>query len=401
MKVTNGSKLIRDPNLQIVFSVTLIAVMGVSSITPAFPLIIREFGITEQEVGLLITAFTLPGVLLTLPLGVLSDRYGRKRILVPSLFLFGIAGVSCTVADSFGMLLVLRFVQGFGAAALGSLNVTILADLYKGKERATAMGYNASVLNIGTASYPAIGGALAVFGWFYPFYLPLFAIPIGILAIIGLRNPEPDGKEDLKRYLSKTWRVIANRKAIALFVASAFTLLVLYGSYLTFFPLLLDENFAADSLMIGVVMSLMSLATAVTASQLGRLSIKHEYTTLLKISYPFFILGLGLVPFIPDLYLFIIPMIIFGIGNGINMPSINTLLAELSPMESRGAFMSLNGFVLRLGQTIGPLLMATIFAVGSFAGVFLTGAGLLLFALILVSVLLKDQDADSRKTDGG
>ena len=83
-----GSRQVyRDPNLQIVFGVTLMAVLGVSSITPAFPTIVDELGITPQAVGSLITVFTLPGVLLTPVLGILADQFGRKRILVPALML--------------------------------------------------------------------------------------------------------------------------------------------------------------------------------------------------------------------------------------------------------------------------------------------------------------------------
>ena len=71
--------LYRDPNLQIVFVITLIAVMGVSSISPAFPEIQAAFRISKPAVGLLIVVFTLPGVLLTPTLGVPTGRFGRKK----------------------------------------------------------------------------------------------------------------------------------------------------------------------------------------------------------------------------------------------------------------------------------------------------------------------------------
>src|SRR3712207_7363843 len=70
-------------------------------------------------------------------LGVLSDRYGRKKILVPALILFGLAGGACAFARSFELLLALRFFQGMGAAALGTLNVTVIGDIYEGRERSS------------------------------------------------------------------------------------------------------------------------------------------------------------------------------------------------------------------------------------------------------------------------
>src|SRR5680860_192514 len=96
------SYLLRNRNLRVIFSVTLMAVMSVSSITPAFPKIIHEFAISGIEVGLLITPF----------LGVLADRWGRKKILVPSLLLFAVAGAFCALAPTFNILLALRVVQG-------------------------------------------------------------------------------------------------------------------------------------------------------------------------------------------------------------------------------------------------------------------------------------------------
>jgi ACDE family multidrug resistance protein len=125
---------------------------------------VREVGVSSGQVGLLITIFTLPGIVMTPVLGVLSDRYGRKKILVPALLLFGLAGGACAFASSFDILLALRFFQGMGAAALGTLNVTVIGDIYEDRERASALGYNSSVLSVETASYPAIGGLLATFG---------------------------------------------------------------------------------------------------------------------------------------------------------------------------------------------------------------------------------------------
>jgi MFS family permease len=69
------------------------------------------------------------------------------------------------------------------------MNVTLIGDIFPGRQRTKAMGYNASVLSIGTASYPAIGGALAMIGWNWPLFLPLFAIPMGFVVLFFLKTP--------------------------------------------------------------------------------------------------------------------------------------------------------------------------------------------------------------------
>ena len=75
-------KVYEDHNLRVLFGVALMAVLGVSSITPALQEVRDAFGVTSGQVGLLITVFTLPGIVMTPILGVLSDRHGRKKILV-------------------------------------------------------------------------------------------------------------------------------------------------------------------------------------------------------------------------------------------------------------------------------------------------------------------------------
>ena len=92
--------LIRDRNLHIVFSITLIAVLAVSSITPAFPQIARALDVSPAQIGWLISAFTVPGIFLTPLLGMAADRWGRRQVLVPSLLLFAAAGAApCTIAQ--------------------------------------------------------------------------------------------------------------------------------------------------------------------------------------------------------------------------------------------------------------------------------------------------------------
>ena len=365
------------------------AVMGVSSLTPAFPGIEKVFEISAQKVGLLITVFTLPGIFLTPVLGVLADRIGRKTILIPAIFLFGIAGVACGFARTFDLLLLLRFLQGVGAASLGSLNVTLISDFYHGNERSTAMGYNASVLSIGTAAYPSIGGALASIAWYFPFFLPVFAIPIGLIALFYLDRKEDLNDQKLSDYLRHAWMSVKDKRVIAVFIASIVTFIILYGSYLSYFPFLLHYKFNSAAYVIGIFMSVMSLSTAVTSSQLGKLNARYSEKKLLQIAFTFYIAALIIFPFISNIWLLVVPLILFGIGQGLNIPSLQTLLANLAPSENRAAFMSMNGTVLRLGQTLGPLITGFIFGWLGMTAVFISGALLAAGMIIVIGIMVE------------
>jgi MFS family permease len=379
----------RDRNLHVIFGVSLMGVLGVSSITPAFPSIMKALDISPQAVGSLITAFTLPGVILTPVVGVLSDQLGRKRILIPALLLFAGAGTACALARDFQLLLILRFLQGAGAAALGALNLTILGDLYMGTERAEAMGCNSSVLSAGTAGYPAIGGALATLGWHFPFLLPLAAIPVALAVVFFLESPEPTNSQQLGQYLRDALRIIWTRQVFALFVVSIGTFLILYGSYLTYLPLLIEGSFSLSPFAIGAIISISSVAAAATSSQVGRLATLCSERVLIAVACILYAVALLMMPMISQPWLFVLPTTLYGIAGGLNMPSLVTLLASRAPMEQRGILMSVNGMVFRVGQTLGPMVMGMLFGLSGFGGVFIGGAACALLMFSMVVALMR------------
>lgn len=384
--------IFRERNLHIIFSITTIGIMGVSSITPAFPKISQELGIKPEQVAMLITFFTFPGVILTPILGVLADRLGRKKILVPSLLLFSIAGTACFFIRNFHFLIIMRFFQGMGAAALGSLNITLIGDLYAGKQRNAAMGFNSSVLSIGTASFPLIGGTLATIAWYMPFILPVAAFPVGIGVLFFLKNPEPKNDQHLWDYLKEAWKNLKNVQIIGLFVFSALTFIILYGVFLTYFPFLLNHTFNASPFIIGLILSSASVSTALVSSQVGRLSHKYSEKTLMLFGVSLYILAIGSVPFMPTMWTLIIPGLLFGAGNGVNFPSTQALMTSLAPMNQRAVILSLNGTVLRLGQTLGPLLMATVYALTCLDGVFYAGSIVAVLMMFLVVFTIKTNE---------
>jgi MFS family permease len=386
-----------NANLLIIFGTTLIAVMGVASITPAFPLMGLALGVPPGMISLIIIAFTLPGVILTPFLGVAADRFGRKRVLGPSLLLFGFAGFACAFSEPlalifglspFIMLLLLRVVQGVGAASLGSLNVTIIGDLYHRRQRTKVMGYNVSVQSTATAIYPTLGGFLALFAWYFPFYLPLLAIPIGLAALFRLKVPRPERILTLRQYFSQIASILKDKQIAGLFIVSTSMFIMLYGAIITYLPFFVIAAFSANSFIAGLVVSFISVTAAVTSFLVGYLVRRVRMKLILVSAFPFVALGLFLIPFAPTLVIILLIVGIFGIGMGLALPTTQNLLVNLAPIENRAAVMSLNGLVLRLGQTLGPLIMALVLASWALPGVYWVGAliGLTLIPIVFVTV---------------
>jgi len=362
------------------------SVLGVASIAPAFPGIAARFGASKAQTGLLVSTFTIPGLLFTPFLGMIADRFGRKQVLIPCLFLFGLAGGGCFFASGFRILLFLRFLQGTGAAALNSLNVTLIGDLFQEKDRPAAMGYNASVLSLGTASYPALGGLLAMLGWNYPFALAFLGIPTGLLVLFHLEHRPPPPRQSSSGGALR--KVLLHPQTLLLLLASTMTFVILYGAFLTYLPFYLAEKFNATSLTIGLVSAAMSLSSAAAASQMRRLAAMFSRRVRLSAAFSLYALGLFLILKLSSCCAMIAPSLCFGLGQGINMPTLLTMLTEIAPPESRAVFLSLNSMSLRLGQTIGPLLMGAVYAMWGIQAVFSAGmllaAGMGLILLIFI-----------------
>jgi MFS family permease len=387
-----GSDLpaLRDHKLLIVISVTLMEVMGTMSLGPALPGISRNFALSPQDIGLVTTAFVLP-IMIGAPIfGLLADRFGRKPVLIPSLFLFALAGVACAFATSFEVLLALRFVQGIGAASLEALALALLADLYSGRRLTVAMGLNASMIATGLAVYPMLGGGLASFGWRFVFTLPVVAFFVGIWMWHSLDEPlaKSTAPFAIKRYLGDIWQSLMRSAVLGVLLLIAAVFILLFGAYLTYLPMLASELGAVE-VQIGTLITGMAIAFAITSSQLGLLERLLSRNALIKCAFLLYGVALTLAPSMPSVWWLLLPSILFGAAHGLIFPATQTMLAELAPNAQRAGFMAVVAVAVPFGQTVGPIMGGLAFGSWGLSGVFYAGGVGALFLLALVFVILR------------
>lgn len=374
--VTESVRPHRDVGLWLLFAVTLVAVGNVSSVAPAFPQVGQVFGISPAQVGWIVTAYSLPGII-TAPLaGGLADRLGRKRVLVPILFVFGLAGGACALARSFPVLLALRVVQGAAAAPLVGLAVTMIGDRYVGTTRTTAIGYNATALNVGTATYPALGGALAAIAWFWPFALPLLALPVGAAVAWKLEAPVVDRAPTLSEYLEVARARLTDPQVLGVLGINFGVYILIFGAFLTYVPELLDDRYGSPPEVAGLVLAVASVSSGLVATQLGWLSTIVPKRRLIQASLLINAGALCLMPLASSPWGVGAASLLSGCAQGLNQPALQTRLTELASDASRGIILSLNGMILRLGQAVGPLLLGSVLVVGGLGAVFYTAAGI-------------------------
>lgn len=152
-------------------------------VSTAMPAIVGDLG-GFSLYSWVFSAYLLMNAVTVLIYGKLSDLFGRKPILTIGIIIFLIGSILCGFAESMTMLIIFRFIQGFGAGAVMPIATTIVGDIYTKEERAKIQGYLSSVWGISAIMGPAIGGLLVQYiSWRYVFWIN---IPLGILAIVGL-----------------------------------------------------------------------------------------------------------------------------------------------------------------------------------------------------------------------
>jgi predicted MFS family arabinose efflux permease len=208
--------------------------------------------------------------------------------------------------------------------------------------------------------------------------------------IFGLNNPEPKDHQGIGEYFRRIWKNINQRSVWGLFLVNMLVFVLLYGAYLTYFPILLSERLQASSVQIGLMMSVMSLVTAATSSQLGRINKHFQSKILLLFGAGFYFLSMLSLLISQSWIQVVCSVIVFGLGHGLLVPSIQNLLVGFASIKERAAFMSVNSMVLRIGQTIGPLLIGVFYAFGSLQGSFIAGAVVAMVMFGVIMLMVKD-----------
>jgi ACDE family multidrug resistance protein len=380
----SDERLRASPLLLTIFAVTLMAVLGVASIAPALPNVAAHFEASAGQVAMLVTVFTLPGVALAPLMGLLADRWGRRVVLVPALLLFALAGTACATAGSLETLLLLRLIQGVGAAPMGAINVTLIGDAFRGRRQIAAMGANSAVLSVGTAAYPLLGGLLADADWRLPFALPVLALPIVVAAWRTVPSHDHGEAPTLRTYFGRLRESLSPR-LVALMGASLLTFIVLYGSFLTYMPFLMHERFNCSSSLIGLVISSASLASGAVSLRLAPLTHRFGQRRLILVAVILYVVSMGLAPRLPSVAWLTFPALLFGAANGLNIPTIHSWIAREVERDVRAGVMSLNAMMLRGGQSLGPVAASLGYAIAGLEGAFGAGvlASLALMALVL------------------
>jgi ACDE family multidrug resistance protein len=369
--------------------VPFVMVLSNSLLIPALPLMQSAMGLSPFQVGLIITAFSVPAGL-TIPIaGYLSDRFGRKIIIAPALIIFGLGGLlagvaAWLVAKPFSLILAARILQGIGGGGTYQLAMALTGDIFQTAERAKALGILESSNGLGKVVSPILGSLAALLIWFAPFFIyPLLAVPVAAGVWWVVKEPEQERKQrPVSEYLKSVWTVL---KKNALSLAAAFltgllALFMLFG-VLSYLSDILEEQYAIKGLIKGFVIAIPVLGLAIT-SYLSGTWLQKQAGQVCKWAAMGGMLLVGAALLIPvfttNLYVFMTAVTLQGIGTGLALPAVNLLITGTAEREERGLITCLYGTVRFFGAAFGPPVF----------GLLVGGSKLPLFIVSAISVAL-------------
>lgn len=385
---TDGTPLLRDGNLELLFAVTVLSGTSLSAITPAFPAVQAALQIPAAATGLLITVYTLPGIILAPLLGVIADRVSRKRVLVFSLLLYGLAGGACAFAPDFALLLGLRFVQGIGDSILFALSVAIISDHYGGARRTRALAFNSVAVGLGAAIFPVIGGLLVEVSWRLPFALAFLTVPLALLLLRRFDIPDLKRQLDLRGYLHDLLAQLQQRAVRGNLLVTVLVSILLVGAVFGYLPQTLEARFGVSALLIGVIFAARALSVAGISLVIDRLLQHVSLTVLTRYAAALMMLALIIIPLLTSFWWLLLPAVLFGIAYGVLLTTLELLLADDTPPAEHAALIALQSSAGSLGDTAGPVLMGVIYGAAGGSVTFFVAAGVAALMLVLTFRML-------------
>ncbi len=391
----------RRPPVWFIFSVTVAGILANSALSPLGPTILEHFGRQPSDNGVLVASAALPGVVMAPVIGVLADRFGRRRVLLSCLVVFGVGGLGVAAAWSFLAILGFRVLQGVGGAGLLNLAVVLIADHWAGQDRTRLIGHNSAVLTICLAVVPGVSGLVASnTDWRVSMGFGAFALPV---AVVGWKVL-PDGGGSTQASVMAQVRAsaaLARNKRVVAVMASGFVFFVaIFGVFLTVLPVHLDGEFGLDEFERGLVLAAPALGASVVAFNLGRIRAVIPLRTLL-IGGGVLIAACALVMGVADaVWLIVVAAVAYGLGDGSVIPSLQDLVTDLGGEDGRASVMALWVSSVRMGQTAGPLAFGWLLESRSSGSVMVVGAAV--FAVVAVMFVLgpfASEEAGSTNAD--
>lgn len=383
-----------------VASVPLVMTLGNSMLIPVLPLMEKELGISPFQSSLIITVYSLVAIVLIPIAGYLSDRWGRKKIIVPSLLITAIGGLISGLAamfmsGAFVWILIGRIIQGIGASGTFPVVLPLIGDMYKDDEKVSSgLGMVETSNTVGKVLSPIVGASLAMIAW----YVPLLSIPVfsvlSLLAVVFLlKVPKNDEEKPVlfKEFLQGIQCIFIQkgRWLYGIFAIGCIQMYILFG-VLFHLSTLLEESHGQTGIMKGLILAIpllaLSMTSYITGKNIGNDKIRMKWITFVGC------IGLTtsifLISFSEHIIWIISGLVLSGVGIGLSLPCLDTFITAGIDKQRRGTISSIYSSARFIGVALGPPVFAILITY-SHQFLFLSTASIGFIASLLALLIIR------------
>jgi len=330
-------------------------------VIPLLPFYAEHLGATPLLIGLMHTSFSTAQFIFSPLWGRLSDRVGRRPVILGSLTGSAISFIMLANANSLALLFASRVMAGVAAANIAASQAYI-ADTTPPAERARGMGLVGAAIGVGFILGPAIGGVLAPYGYSVPFYaaagLCLLDVGLGLFLL-----PESVRREQHADQLG--WRevgALVRQPEMALLLGLAFTVSFAFANMEATMAIFTQARFGFTARENGYLFTYMGVLTVINQALLvGPLVVRVGERRLVVLGLLAMAAGLGTVPLAPVVGFLLLGLAILAFGSGVANPSLSSLVSRCSPPQFQGGILGVMQSVSSLARMGGPILGGYLF----------------------------------------
>lgn len=342
-----------------IFLIVFTDLLGFGIVIPYLPSFAKKvFGAGDFQVGLLMASFSFMQFLFAPIWGGLSDRIGRRPILIFSLSVASLSYWILGTAPTLGILFLSRLLAGAAAANISTAQA-VISDTTTSENRAKGMGMIGAAFGLGFIFGPAIGGALSHWSYSLPAFFGCGLSALAMLLTIFLLP------ETLKPGLAPIAKRSAGPKAIvrafthphlSILFAIFFLYTFVFSCYETTFPLLAIKKFLYSPAQIGFWFAYVGVLTAIIQGGLiGRLAKKWGERKLIVAGLTLTILGTLFIPFAAGAVTLGSVLLALALGSGITSPSLSSFISLSADPTEQGGILGMSQSLSSLARILGPV----------------------------------------------
>ena len=361
-----------------IWTTVALDLVGFGIVVPILGRYAERFGANGLQVGLMFASFSIAQMVFAPILGRISDKVGRKPVIVFSLIGTAVGSFVTGAAGALWVLFLGRILDGASGASVAVAQGAV-ADIAPPEQRARLMGMLGAAFGVGFVVGPALGGLAALGGPHVPFYLAgSIAAVNAIAAMIRL----PETKPDTSHITEKHQRGSALSPALKRFALVGFLSMLGFAGFEATFSIWGQKQFGFTEGSASIVVVFVGVTlVAVQGGLIGPLTEKLGSRKLLRIGLSLVAVGLLLLGFTTTWPMLFAALFLLSLGQGMSGPSGGALVAELAPVERRGEAIGYQQSTAAFGRVAGPVMAGALFDHVGISAPFLVSGILIVFAV--------------------